>query len=151
MKSDGTKKQCYQGHNCATFVHWSMCNGGMDLCSRGDNTAFGMADIKFFPEADAVGIKGSKVNYVYGIDYSNLSASALVRKLKPGDIIASSEGDGHVFVVVGYDDNGIYTAEDGYYMRNLKYSTLTSGKESYRLMFLDRYYANPKNRNNLYG
>ena len=128
-----------------------MCNGGMDLCSRGDNTAFGMADIKFFPEADAVGIKGSKVNYVYGIDYSNLSASALVRKLKPGDIIASSEGDGHVFVVVGYDDNGIYTAEDGYFMRNLKYSTLTSGKESYRLMFLDRYYANPKNRNNLYG
>ena len=151
VKSDGTKKQCYQGHNCATFVHWSMCNGGMDLCSRGDNTAFGMADIKFFPEADAVGIKGSKVNYVYGIDYSNLSASALVRKLKPGDIIASSEGDGHVFVVVGYDDNGIYTAEDGYFMRNLKYSTLTSGKESYRLMFLDRYYANPKNRNNLYG
>lgn len=151
VKSDGTKPKCYQGHNCATFVHWSMCNGGMDLCSRGDNTAFGMADIKFFPEADAVGIKGQKVNYVYGVDYSNLSADALVRKLKPGDIIASSEGDGHVFVVVGYDDSGIYTAEDGYFMRNLKYSVLTNGKESYRLMFLDRYYANSKNRNNLYG
>lgn len=151
VKSDGTKPQCYQGHNCATFVHWSMCNGGMDLCSRGDNTAFGMADIKFFPEADAVGIKGQKVNYVYGVDYSNLSADTLVRKLKPGDIVASSEGDGHVFVVVGYDDNGIYTAEDGYFMRNLKYSVLTNGKESYRLMFLDRYYANSKNRNNLYG
>lgn len=151
VKSDGTKPQCYQGHNCATFVHWSMCNGGMDLCSRGDNTAFGMADIKFFPEADAVGIKGQKVNYVYGVDYSNLSADTLVRKLKPGDIIASSEGDGHVFVVVGYDDSGIYTAEDGYFMRNLKYSVLINGKESYRLMFLDRYYANSKNRNNLYG
>lgn len=151
VKSDGTKKQCYQGHNCATFVHWSMCNGGMDLCSRGDNTAFGMADIKYFPEADAVGIKGSKVSHVYGVDYSNLPASTLVRMLKPGDIIASSEGDGHVFVVVGYDDNGIYTAEDGYYMRNLKYSTLTNGQQSYRLMFLDRYYANPKNYNYLYG
>lgn len=151
VKSDGTKPKCYQGHNCATFVHWSMCNGGMDLCSRGDNTAFGMADIKFFPEADAVGIKGSKVTYVYGVDYSKLTAAALVRMLKPGDIIASSEGDGHVFVVVGYDNNGIYTAEDGYFMRNLTYATLTNGKESYRLMFLDRYYANPKNYNYLYG
>ena len=89
--------------------------------------------------------------YVFGVDYSSYSADQLVRMLKPGDIIADSEGGGHTFVVVGYDDNGIYTAEDGYYMRSIKYSSLTNGKESYRLMFLDRYYANANNRNNLYG
>ena len=148
---EGNKQQCYHGLNCATFVRWAMCNGGMDLCTRGDNSAFGMVNIKYFPEADAVKVNGQKVTYVYGVDYSNLSADALVRKLKPGDIIGSSVSSGHAIVVVGYDDTGIYTAENGYMIRHYKYSTLTNGKEFYRLMFLDRYYDNPKNRNNLYG
>ena len=148
---NGNKQQCYHGLNCATFVRWSMCNGGMDLCTRGDNSSYGMVNIKYFPEADVVKIYGQKVTYVHGKDYSNLSADALVRMLKPGDIMGTSAGDGHAIVVIGYDNNGIYTAENGYKIRNYKYSTLTNGQEHYHLFFLDRYYANPKNRNNLYG
>ena len=148
---DGNKQQCYHGLNCATFVRWAMCNGGMDLCTRGDNSAYGMVNIKYFPEADAVKVDGQKVTYVSGVNYNNLSADTLVRMLKPGDIVGSSVSGGHAFVVVGYDDTGIYTAEDGYMIRHYKYSTLTNGKEYYHLFFLDRYYANPKNWNHLYG
>lgn len=137
--------------NCATSVRWAMCNGGMDLCSRGDASAYGMVNIKYFPEADGVGIAGGKVTYYSGIDYSNYSANQLVRMLKPGDVMASSAGNGHAFLVIGYDSNGIYTAENGQKIRNYKYSDLTNGKETYRLLFLDNYYANPNNRNNLYG
>ena len=143
--------QCYHGLNCATFVRWSMCNGGMDLCSRGTAGAHSMTSKEYFPEADGVYIKQGKVTYYSGRDLTNYNAEQLVRMIKPGDIIATDEGGGHTFVVVGTDNNGIYTAEDGYYMRNLSYKSIVNNTDSFRILYLDRYYANPKNRNNLYG
>ena len=143
--------ECWHGLNCATFVRWAMCNGGMDLCTRGSAYSHGMASTTYFPEADGVTIKGNTVTYYSGQNLTDYSAYTLVRMLKPGDVVASSEGGGHTFVVVGRDNNGIYTAEDGYYMRNIRYSDFTNGKEKYRLLFLDKYYANPDNYNNLYG
>ena len=141
--------QCYHGLNCATFVRWSMCNGGMDLCSKGDASAFAMTSVDYFPEADGVYIKQGKVTYYSGRDLTSYSAEQLVRMIKPGDIIATGEGGGHTFVVVGIDDNGIYTAEDGYYMRNLSYKSIVNNTDHFRILYLDRYYANSKNRNNL--
>lgn len=149
--SSNKEKQCYHGLNCATFVRWSMCNGGMDLCSRGEASAFAMTNKEFFPEADGVYIKSGKVSYYSGRNFSNYSAEQLFRMIKPGDIMATSEGGGHTFVIVGIDNDGIYTAEDGYFMRYLKFTTLVKSNENQLILFLDNYYANPKNRNNFYG
>lgn len=147
-----TKDECWYGLNCATFVGWAMCNGGMDLCTRRSADAYGMTSTTYFPEADGVAINGRIVKYYSGDkNLVNLGADQLVRMLKPGDAIASSAGNGHTFLVVGKDSNGIYTAEDGYFMRYLTYDKLVKGDVSYRLLFLDKYYDNPKNRNNLYG
>ena len=152
-KQGGTcnSDQCYYGMNCATAVRWAMCNGGMDLCSRGDAGAHSMVNVKYFPEADGVYVQGNKVEHYCGNHLESYGASALVRMLKPGDAIASGEGGGHAFLVIGRDSGGIYTAEDGYFTRYISYSEMTNGKIRYRLLFLDRYYANPANRNNLYG
>ncbi len=148
---DCNASTCWHGLNCATFVRWAMCNGGMNLCSRGSAGAHSMTSTTYFPEANGVYIKGNKVTYYSGQNLTGLTAMALVRMLKPGDVVASTEGGGHTFVVVGRDEKGIYTAEDGYYMRHIWYSELLNGHETYRLLFLDNYYNNPANRNNLYG
>ena len=149
--STDTTKQCYHGLNCATFVRWSMCNGGMDLCSRGAASAFAMTNKQYFPEADGVYVKSGKVSYYTGRNFSSYSAEQVFRMIKPGDIMATSEGGGHTFVIVGIDNNGIYTAEDGYFMRYLKFSQLVSSNENHLILYLDNYFANSKNRNNLYG
>ena len=143
--------QCWYGLNCATFVRWSMCNGGMNLCTGGSNGGGTMASVTYFPEADIVVINGKNVKYVAGQDLTHYTADTLVRMIKPGDVIHTYTSMDHVFVVVGIDENGIYTAEDGYYMRYVKYSEMTNGKQPYRLLFLDKYYANQANRNNLYN
>ncbi len=150
-------EQCYYGLNCATFVRWSMCNGGMDLCDKGTAGAFSMSSKTYFPEADGVVINGSSVKYYSGTDLTSKSSSELVRMLKPGDI-ASRERNGdpngssqHTFVIIGRDETGIYTANDGYYINKITYSSMTNGEYYYRLLFLDNYYANPNNRNNLYN
>lgn len=145
-----TSSQCWYGLNCATFVRWAMCNGGMDLCSKGSAGAQSMTSLKYFPEADGVWIINGGVGYYSGVDLSKKSAYELVRMIKPGDAIATDEGGGHTFIVVGYDQNGIYTAEDGYYMRYIKYDSMVK-TGTYRILYLDRYYANPNNYNHLYG
>lgn len=148
---DGNPKaECWYGLNCATFVRWAMCNGGMDLCSKGSAGAQSMTSLKYFPEADGVWIINGGVGYYSGVDLSKKSAYELVRMIKPGDAIATDEGGGHTFIVVGYDQNGIYTAEDGYYMRYIKYDSMVK-TGTYRILYLDRYYANPNNYNHLYG
>lgn len=143
--------ECWHGLNCATFVRWAMCNGGMDLCTKGEAGSHGMVNKTYFPEADGVQIKSGQVSYYCGEDLTKYSVEQLVRMIKPGDAMASDEGGGHAFVVVGYDQNGIYTAEDGYYMRYIKYTNIISSGINYRVLFLDKYYANSNNRNNLYG
>ena len=152
-KPGGTcsSSNCWYGLNCATFVRWAMCNGGMDLCSKGSAGAHDMTSVKYFPEADGVDIKQGKVTYYSGRNLTGYSAEQLVRMIKPGDIIATGEGGGHTFVVVGIDNNGIYTAEDGYFMRNLSYKHIINNTDGFRILYLDKYYDNPKNRNNLYG
>ena len=148
--------QCYYGLNCATFVRWSMCNGGMDLCTGGAAGAFSMTSKTYFKEADGVTIDGRTVKYYSGADLTKYSSLELVKMLKPGDIAARSrhgDSDGssdHTFVIIGRDETGIYTANDGYYINKISYSSMINGEYKYRLLFLDKYYDNPSNRNNLY-
>ncbi len=131
------KGACHYGLNCATFVRWALCNGGMDLCSRGTNVASTMAAAEYFPGAEIVVVKGS--------------GEADARRLKPGDVIEIDGRDPnqHVAVVIGKDDTGIYTANDGYYTEKIEYSWFSGGKEFW-LLLLDGYYANPSNQHNLY-
>ena len=111
----------------------------------------------YFKEADGVTIDGSTVKYYSGTDLTKYSSLELVRMLKPGDIAARSrhgDSDGssqHTFVILGRDETGIYTANDGYYINKISYSSMINGEYSYRLLFLDKYYDNANNRNNLYN
>ncbi len=148
--------QCYYGLNCATFVRWSMCNGGMNLCTGGTAGAHSMTNVNFFPEADGVTIQKNSVKYYSGKDLTNHSSAELVRMLKPGDIafrerVNDPNGSSqHTFVIIGIDETGIYTANDGYYIKKISYSSMVDGEYYYRLLFLDNYYANPNNYNGLY-
>lgn len=149
--------KCYYGLNCATFVRWSMCNGGMDLCDKGTAGAFSMTNKNFFPEADGVTINKNSVKYYSGTDLTNYDSATLIRMLKPGDIAArerNGEPNGssqHTFVIIGRDETGIYTANDGYYINKISYSSMIDGEYYYRLLFLDKYYENKNNRNSFYN
>lgn len=148
------KTECWSGLNCATFVRWALCNGGMDFCSRGPADALGSKGIineKYFPGADGVDIQGKSVRYYMGNDLTKYGAEALFKMLKPGDVMGSDEGGGHAFVVMGRDDEAVYTAEDGYYTKKRPYKELVNGEHWYRLLFLDGFYANQSNRNHLYN
>ena len=145
---------CYYGLNCATFVRWSMCNGGMDLCDKGSAGASSMASKNYFPEADGVVITGKSVRYYSGNNLTNHSAAELVRMIKPGDIAfrerVENGSSQHTFVIIGRDDTGIYTANDGFYMNKITYDSIMNGEYHYRILFLDNYYANPNNQNSFY-
>lgn len=155
--SSCSSNTCYYGMNCATFVRWSMCNGGMDLCSSGTNGAFSMSSTTYFKEANIIAVTGRKVEYKAGDEnLSRLTAEQLIRMIKPGDVIAMADrsysaGTQHTFVVIGVDSTGIYGANDGYFMNKITYSEMLNGSYVYHLLFLDDYYANKANRNNLYN
>ena len=142
--------ECWYGLNCGNFVRWALCNGGMNQC-QGGSADSDMSSLKYIPGADGVYINGNSATYYGGSDLTSLGAAALVRMLKPGDTINTNEGGGHTFVVIGRDNDAIYTAEDGYYTRKIPYSQMLNGKVRYRLLFMDKYYENQANRNNLYG
>ena len=159
-KAGGTcsSGDCHYGLNCATFVGWAMCNGGMDLCNNRSAGAYGMVSTDFFPNADGVYVSGDKVTYYSGnSDLTRYSANQLVRMLKPGDVFARkrlNDPDGssqHAAVIVGVDNTGIYTANDGYFIQKISYSSLLDANMSYRLLFLDKYYDSESNRNSLYN
>lgn len=141
---------CWYGLNCGNFVRWALCNGGMNQCTGGSADA-DMSSLKYIPGADGVYIKGNSVTYYGGTNLTGYGAAALLRMIKPGDTIMTNEGGGHTFVVIGNDNNAIYTAEDGYYTRKITYSTMLNGKTQYRILFMDKYYDNAANKNNLYG
>ncbi len=156
-KPGGSENTSY-GLNCATFVRWAMCNGGMDLCSRGSAGAFGMVSKTYFPEADGVYIWGTQVTYYSGKDMTSYNPEQLIRMIKPGDVMAhkrpNDDANGqsqHAYVVIGKDNEGIYTANDGYYITKIRYSKMLNGEYSYLILYLDRYYDNVANRNNLYN
>ena len=148
--------ECYHGMNCATFVGWAMCNGGMDMCTKRSSGAPSMATTKYFPGADGVTLVGKKVTYYSGNDLTGYGADTLIRMIKPGDVVQRvrmNDTDGssqHIFLVVGMDSTGIYAANDGYYVNKYSYSSMTSGEMKFRILFLDNYYANAANKNHLY-
>lgn len=150
------REDCRLGLNCATFVGWALCNGGMDMCTKRSAGAYSMASTTYFPEADGVIITGNNVKYFSGNNLTGYGAATLVRMIKPGDVIARirvNDNDGssqHVFLVVGMDDTGIYTANDGYYVNKISYSYMLKGEMTFRILYLDNYYANAANKNHLY-
>lgn len=145
---------CRYGLNCANFVRWAFCNGGMDLCSKGSAGAFSMTSNTYFPEQTTVEFRGRSVS---GTDprVNSLTLSELVRIAEPGDTITSDDnatGDNdHAMLIVGKDSSGYYIAENGRKTRKISFSSITDGKKRYKLNLLDDYYANSANKNSLYG
>ena len=149
------KEPCYHGLNCASFVRWSLCNGGMNFCDRGSNGAGSLASTKYFPLADSVTIHGNSITKHFGNDLTSISVDDLLHMIKIGDIVYSDDGktddSQHVVMVIGKDDEGIYIAENGRNTRYLRFSVMTNGENNYRILYLDRFYADASNKNNLYN
>ena len=157
-KPGGTCKrdQCYYGLNCANFVHWALCNGGMDMCTKGAPGATTMSSQKYFPEADSFKIYKRKVTHQYGTDLTAYGADALVRMIKPGDLIHQYKSEDltntdHIMVVVGIAEDGVYIAENGSNTEKILYTTFMNGDRTYQFVLLENYYNNPNNQNNLYN
>lgn len=152
--SSCASSSCYLGLDCASFVRWAMCNGGMNFCSKKISSAEGISTKTYFPEADSFRIKDKKVYHNYGNNLTNYSKNQLLGMLKPGDIIFTpkpTESDqNHVMLVVGIESDAIYIAENGSRVRKIMFSTFTSGGSDNTFFLLDRFYANSANRNNLY-
>ena len=110
---------CYYGLNCASFVRWAFCNGGMDHCNTVSNGA-GFNSSEFFKEMYGFKYTGGKITYRGTKDVTQgKSIIDLVSMLKPGDLISWSKpaltgaSSAHVMLVVGNDGKNIYYAEDG--------------------------------------
>ena len=144
---------CRLGLNCANFVRWSMCNGGMDLCSKGSTFAVGMAGVNsnedYFPGATRVKLTPS---------FSILSGSQTVTSkddainmIQPGDVLYSDHGGtgNHVMLIVGTSSNSITIAENGRKTRTISKDELRSSSTTYVVLLLDDYYANASNKNSL--
>ncbi len=144
---------CRLGLNCANYVRWSMCNGGMDLCSRGSTFATGMAGVNsnedYFPGAIRVRLSPSFA--VLSGSLSGASRESVIGMIKPGDVLYSDHGGSgnHVMLIVGTDSNSITIAENGRKTRNIAHSELVSGNMTYVVLLLDDYYANESNKNHL--
>ena len=145
---------CYLGIDCASFVRWALCNGGMNFCSKKISSADGLASKTYFPEADAFRIHNKKLTHVYGKDYTGYDKIKLLQMLKPGDVIytpkPTEEGQHHIMLVVGIESDAVYIAENGSKIRKITFSSLTSSGTDNTFFLLDRFYANTANRNNLY-
>ena len=153
-KSGGTgctTSNCLLGLNCASFVRWSFCNGGMDMCSRGSTFAQEQFSTTYYPEA--IKIKLCPGFQVQAGSTSISSSSEAVSNIKPGDVLFSNTtngGNGHVMVVVGVSDGSITIAENGRKTRSISKSELTgSSSHTYSVLLLDDYYANSNNVNSL--
>ena len=142
---------CLLGLNCATFVRWAFCNGGMDLCSKGSTFAQEMTSTTYFPEA-------TKIKLTPGFEVQagnkNISSSSeAVNSIKPGDVLFSNTldgGNGHAMLIVGVSGGGITIAENGRKTRYISNSELTgSSDHTYSVLLLDDYYANNANVNGL--
>ena len=144
---------CRLGLNCANFVRWAMCNGGMDLCSRGSTFATGMAGVNsnedYFPGAIRVRLTPSFAVLSGSLDAT--SASQVIGMIQPGDVLYSDHnGSGnHVMLIVGNDQDSITIAENGRKTRKISKSELESNSMTYVVLLLDDYYANQSNKNSL--
>ena len=140
---------CRLGFNCANFVRWSMCNGGMDLCSRGSTYAVGMSSPEYYPGVVKVQLTPS-FRFLSG-SLSSDSKSDVINMIQPGDVLYSDHnGEGnHVMLIVGVSSDSITIAENGKQTRKISKSELTSSGMTYQVLLLDDYYANESNKNNL--
>ena len=144
---------CRVGMNCANFVRWSMCNGGMDLCSRGSSFAVDMVKSTYFPGEVRIMI-GPNFRVVEG-STSISSAEEAFSNIKPGDVLYSrgypQGGSNHAMVIVGVDGGGITIAENGRKTRRISKGELLGTRDKqYDVILLDAYYSNASNKNNLY-
>lgn len=141
---------CKLGLNCATFVRWSMCNGGMNTCSASVNTAQGMFSFEYFPGGTMVRLSPG-FNVIGNESVS--SASEAIDKIQPGDVLFSnlvSGKAGHVMLVVGKSGDNITIAENGRGTRTLSKDGLLNNKSmTYSVLLLDGYYADSSNMNSL--
>ena len=143
---------CRLGLNCANFVRWSMCNGGMDLCSRGSTFARGMAGVysneDYFP--GAIRVQLTPTFQIMSGSFSGSKQDA-INTIKPGDVLYSEHnGSGnHVMLIVGTDSDSITIAENGRKTRKISKSELSSSSMTYVVLLLDDYYADSSNRNSL--
>ena len=151
------KGNCRLGLNCATFVRWSMCNGGMKLCDRGSRAAHEMYHTTYFPEA--IKIKLSPGFQVLAGNTSISSSAEAFDNIKPGDMLYSEnyprdpnakDHGNHVMLVIGKTDDSVTIAENGRNTRVIsKQSFLTTTNKSYGVLLLDDYYANSNNLSGL--
>ena len=145
-------KPCRLGLNCANFVRWAMCNGGMDLCSRGSTFATGMAGVNssedYFP--GAIRVKLSPGFAVLSGSFSGSKEDAF-DAIQPGDVLYSDHGGSgnHVMLIVGKSGDSITIAENGRKTRSISKSELLNGSMTYVVLLLDDYYANDANKNGL--
>lgn len=145
---------CRLGLNCANFVRWAMCNGGMDLCSRGSSFAVEMFSTQYFP--GGVKVRINRSFQIEGGSSSISSSEEAVNNIKPGDVLYSrgyvNGGSNHVMIVVGTNADSITIAENGRKTRKISKSELLNSKEKeYSVLLLDDYYANSNNKNQLYS
>lgn len=146
-------KPCRLGLNCANFVRWSMCNGGMDLCSRGSTYATGMAGVNssedYFPGAVRVRLTPSFEVLSGSVD--GASKDEVIEMIQPGDVLYSDHnGSGnHVMLIVGTDSSSITIAENGRKTRKIPKNQLKSNSMTYVVLLLDEYYNNSSNQNSL--
>ena len=144
---------CRLGLNCANFVRWSMCNGGMDLCSKGSTFAVGMAGVygneDYFP--GAVRVKLTPSFSVISGNRNITSREEAISMIKPGDVLYSDRNgsSNHVMLIVGVSSDSITIAENGRRSRVIKKSELSSNSMTYIVLLLDDYYSQSSNKNNL--
>lgn len=168
--------KCRAGLNCANFVRWSMCNGGMDLCTSrpNDTYAIGITGVKggadYFPGAIRVYLNGNSFSASPNLTVSELSSNYQERLgnpsskinsakindilllIQPGDVLYSENKDGngqHAMVIVGADDSAIWIAENGRNTKKITFDELKSNRKNYVVLLLDGFYENPDNLSGL--
>ena len=146
---------CRLGLNCANFVRWSMCNGGMNMCSQGSAGARSMTgaftSTNFFPGAVRIQTSGSFKVMSNSAETSISSKDEAVDAIKPGDVLYSdNNGEGqHAMLIVGKDGSSITIAENGRKTRKISFNELKNGSKTYVVVLLDGYYSDSSNVNSL--
>ncbi len=143
---------CRLGLNCANFVRWALCNGGMNLCSQGSAFAHEMIYDQYYP--GLIKIKTAPFFKVISGETDISTSSDAFDQIKPGDVLYSnsvSGGSNHVMLIVGKEDDRIIIAENGRKTRAISKSAITSsgGSMEYIVLLLDGYYNDPQNQNGL--
>ena len=143
------------GLNCANFVRWSFCNGGMNMCSQGSAGARSMTgaftNTNYYPGAVRIQTSGTFKVMSNSAETSISTKDEAIAAIKPGDVLYSdNNGDGqHAMLIVGKDDSSITIGENGRKTRKISFNELKNGSKTYVVVLLDGYYSNSSNVNGL--